>query len=169
MNPMNPLAALKERLMIKPNVEERERVAVVIKGVKRHYKPQDSSKKAPKKAKELEEGELSEEEGSLYKMELQEEAATKKTAPLIVDETERGFDRNALLQKLAESKKLKVTIQPVLKISEERSEFISGSIFLPNTSITFIFTDFGSLKVNFKYDSELLGFGNNDKFTLLVN
>jgi len=134
MNPMNPLAALKERLMIKPNVEERERVAVVIKGVKRHYKPQDSSKKAPKKAKELEEGELSEEEeeGSLYKMELQEEAASKKTAPLIVDETERGFDRNALLQKLAENKKLKVTIQPVLKISEEKKA--SDPVPLPPSS-----------------------------------
>ena len=42
-------------------------------------------------------------------------------------------------------------------------------MFLPNTFITFILTDFGSLKVNFKYDSELVGFGDNDKFTLLVN
>ena len=127
MNPMNPLAALKERLMIKPNVEERERVAVVIKGVKRRNKPEDSSKKAPKKVKEQEEGEVSEEEvseqreeeGALYKMDF-EEASAKKATPLIVDETERGFDRNALLKKLAESKKLKVTIQPVLKISEEK-------------------------------------------------
>ena len=34
---MNPLAKLKEKLMIKPNVEERERVAVVIKGVKKEF------------------------------------------------------------------------------------------------------------------------------------
>ena len=32
---MNPLARIKEKLMVKPNVEERERVAVVIKGVKK--------------------------------------------------------------------------------------------------------------------------------------
>ena len=37
---MNPLALLKEKLMVKPNVEERERVAVVIKGVKKI--PRDS-------------------------------------------------------------------------------------------------------------------------------
>ena len=35
---MNPLAALKEKMMIKPNVEERERVAIVIKGVKQPKK-----------------------------------------------------------------------------------------------------------------------------------
>jgi predicted type IV restriction endonuclease len=32
---MNPLAALKEKLMVKPNIQERERVAVVIKGIKK--------------------------------------------------------------------------------------------------------------------------------------
>ena len=35
---MNPLAALKEKMIIKPKVEDIERVAVVIKGVKRHRK-----------------------------------------------------------------------------------------------------------------------------------
>ena len=50
---MNPLAALKEKLMVKPNVEERERIAVVIKGIKKDRKP-----RAPKtKAIEIEEGE----------------------------------------------------------------------------------------------------------------
>jgi hypothetical protein len=32
---MNPLVALKEKLMIKPNVEERERVAVIVKGTRK--------------------------------------------------------------------------------------------------------------------------------------
>ena len=45
---MNPLAALKEKLMIKPNVEERERVAVVIKGVKKEIKPRAPKIKAAK-------------------------------------------------------------------------------------------------------------------------
>ena len=35
---MNPLVALKEKLMIKPNIEERERVAVLIKGIKKPEK-----------------------------------------------------------------------------------------------------------------------------------
>jgi hypothetical protein len=128
MNPINPLAALKEKLMIKPNVEERERVAVVIKGVN---KPIKAPIKAPKKQKivEREEGEVSddneEEEGEVKekkpKQNLEEtEKQAKIFGPTIVDETHKGFDRNALLQKLAENKKLKVTIQPVFKISEEK-------------------------------------------------
>ena len=32
---MNPLAKLKEKLMIKPAVQEMQRVAVVIKGIKK--------------------------------------------------------------------------------------------------------------------------------------
>jgi hypothetical protein len=128
MNPINPLAALKEKLMIKPNVEERERVAVVIKGVN---KPIKAPIKAPKKQKivEREEGEVSddneEEEGEVKekkpKQNLEEtEKQAKIFGPTIVDETHKGFDRNALLQKLAENKKLKVTIQPVFKISEDK-------------------------------------------------
>ena len=120
---MNPLAALKEKLMIKPNVEERERVAVVIKGVKKRTKS-EAPKKIPKKEKE--EGEVSEEEVSeevvenVNKSKIEETRAdAKQFGPLIVDETQRGFDRNELLKKLAENKKLKVTLQPVLKISEE--------------------------------------------------
>jgi hypothetical protein len=131
MNSINPLAALKEKLMIKPNVEERERVAVVIKGVKRRNKPENIGKKASKKVKEQEEGEVSEEDEEQEQVAKLEEK-TKQIGPLIVDETERGFDRNALLQKLAESKKLKVTIQPVLKISEEKKA--SEPIPLPASS-----------------------------------
>ena len=41
---MNPLAALKQKLMVKPNVEERQQVAVVIKGVKTQQKPKPKPK-----------------------------------------------------------------------------------------------------------------------------
>ena len=41
---MNPLAKLKEKLLVKPTVEDREKVAVVIKGVKKHRKPIDLKK-----------------------------------------------------------------------------------------------------------------------------
>ncbi len=132
---MNPLAALKEKLMIKPNVEERERVAVVIKGVKKERKP-----KAPKikAAKIEEEGEEKDEKPISKKIILEqsesdEEEEEKKTAgPLIVDETQKGFDREALLKKLIESKKIKVTVKPTIQISEEKK--VSEPIPLPPTS-----------------------------------
>ena len=95
---MNPLAALKEKLMIKPNIEERERVAVVIKGVKKPIK-----KKAIK-TNVIEEGE----EDKI------------NNGPIIVDETQKGYDRDALIKKLMESKKIKVTIKPIIKITEEK-------------------------------------------------
>ena len=106
---MNPLALLKEKLMIKPTVEDRERVAVVIKGVKKHRKP-IATKKEEEEAPTLPLGEPS-------------ASATEKkapTAPLIVDETQKGFDRATLKEKLLENKKLKVTMKETLKVSEDK-------------------------------------------------
>ena len=116
---MNPLAKLKEKLMIKPNVEERERVAVVIKGVKNERKP-----RAPKikSAKVEEEGEEKDEKPISEKiiLEQSESDEEKQAGPLIVDETEKGYDREALIKKLMESKKIKVTVKPNVQISEEK-------------------------------------------------
>jgi hypothetical protein len=125
---MNPLAAFKEKLMIKPNVEERERVAVVIKGVKKPRKPRAPKTKAIQKEdeenEEVEEGEEVEEKTTKPKLVLEdvseEEEDIPKTAPVIVDETQKGYDRSALLKKLAESKKIKVTVKPIIQISEEK-------------------------------------------------
>ena len=88
---MNPLAKLKEKLMVKPNVADRERVAVIIKGTKKLQKPVNVN---PQEA--------------------------TKAAPLIVDETQTGFNRDDLFKKLAENKKLSVTVKRVVKDSEER-------------------------------------------------
>ena len=116
---MNPLAKLKEKLMVKPNVEERERVAVVIKGVKNERKP-----RAPKikSAKVEEEGEEKDEKPISEKiiLEQSESDEEKQAGPLIVDETEKGYDREALIKKLMESKKIKVTVKPNVQISEEK-------------------------------------------------
>jgi hypothetical protein len=127
---MNPLAALKEKLMIKPNVEDRERVAVVIKGIKKHRKP-----KVPKKVEEKEheedekKDEKDEKEVEEKDLELIEMEEPVKNAPVIVDETEKGFDRDALKKKLLESKKLKVTVKESVKVSEEKK--ISEAVPLP--------------------------------------
>jgi len=131
---MNPLAALKEKLMVKPNVEERERIAVVIKGIKKARKP-----RAPKtKAIEIEEGEEGEEIEENEKKtnkpkilfdESESEEEETKNEPVIVDETKKGYDRVALLKKLAESKKIKVTVKEVTKVSEEKK--VSEPVVLP--------------------------------------
>ena len=102
---MNPLAALKEKLMIKPNVEDRERIAVVIKGVKKHQKPIAEKEEAPKIVLENEEKAVKEEPTKM---------------PLIVDETEKGYDIDALKKKLLENKKLTVTVKPIMKVSEDK-------------------------------------------------
>jgi hypothetical protein len=124
---MNPLAALKEKLMIKPNVEERERVAVVIKGVKKERKPRAPKIKAAKVKEDLEEDV---EEGKPISEEIiEEEEEQKQQGPLIVDETEKGYDREALIKKLMESKKIKVTVKPNVQISQEKK--VSEPIPLP--------------------------------------
>jgi len=115
---MNPLATLKEKLMIKPNVEERERVAVVIKGVKKERKP-----RAPKiKAVEVEDDEEKEEEtdDKIVLQPSEGEEEQKQSGPLIVDETQKGYDRETLLKKLMEGKKIKVTVKPILQTVEDK-------------------------------------------------
>jgi hypothetical protein len=128
---MNPLAKLKEKLMVKPNVEERERVAVVIKGVKNERKPRAPKIKA---AKVQEEGEENDDKPISEKiiLEQSESDEEKQIGPLIVDETDKGYDREALIKKLMESKKIKVTIKPNLQISEEKKIF--EPVPLPPTS-----------------------------------
>jgi hypothetical protein len=118
---MNPLAALKEKLMIKPNVEERERVAVVIKGVKKERKPRAPKIKAAKV--EEEEDEEKDEKPISEKIILEQSESDeedKPAGPLIVDETEKGYDREALIKKLIESKKIKVTVKASVQMSEEK-------------------------------------------------
>ena len=113
---MNPLATLKEKLMVKPNLEERERVAVVIKGVNKTKKPATIKTDTKKKDVDQEEEAPYEEEPE----ELNEEK--EKTVPLIVDETKNGFDRDALFKKLTENKKTKVTIKPLIQVEENRKK-----------------------------------------------
>jgi hypothetical protein len=120
---MNHLEQLKQQLMVKPNVQERERVAVVIKGEKKPRKPMApiEKKKTEKNiGEELEEEvveEIDDKEEQQDKKELKEEEIRGR--PIIVDKTDVGYDRQALLKKLAESKKTKVTIKPIVEIEEK--------------------------------------------------
>lgn len=132
---MNPLAELKQKLMIKPAVQERERVAVVIKGEKkprRQVKIRDTIEiMGEEQEAELEKQEI-EKEGKLVmpepaeigeqkEVEQEQEVEERETRrPIIVDETEKGYDRAALLQKLAEAKRSKVTVKPTVAIVEQK-------------------------------------------------
>jgi len=129
---MNPLATLKEKLMIKPNVEERERVAVVIKGVKNERKPRAPKIKAAKVEEEVEEEGEGKDDNPISEKIILEEEEDKHVVPLIVDETEKGYDREALIKKLMESKKIKVTVKPNIQIYEDKR--ISEPVPLPATS-----------------------------------
>jgi hypothetical protein len=114
---MNPLASLKEKLMIKPVIEERERVAVLIKGIKK-----------PKIMKPI-----SKEEEEDKMVEYNELETEPIEGPIIEMKMDTNFDRKALLTKLAESKKLKVTTKPIMEITEEKK--ISEPIPLPEPEI----------------------------------
>ena len=139
---MNHLEKIKQQLMVKPDVRERERFAVVIKGEKRHRKPrvQPEKKKDETIGKQLEEGiidlseqisEIQEREGILpvsidveepEELEVPEVQEESSEGPIIIDKTDIGYDRETLLKKLAESKKTKVTIKPLVEIEEKMVE-----------------------------------------------
>ena len=111
---MNPLAKLKEKLMIKPNVVDRERVAVIIKGTNKPRKPKN-------------------ENPALEQQDAAIENAVPINGPVIVDETQDNkFNREDLFKKLAENKKLSVTVKRVVKDTEENR--VSMAVPLPATT-----------------------------------
>jgi len=134
---MNPLASLKEKLRVKPNIEDRERVAIVIKGIKTPIavpkkKVENAEKDTELKnkseiVKEKEDNEDNDEPEEKSK----DQRAITKPQPIIVDETQKGFDRDNLMQKLKENKKLKVVTKPIIQITQEK--LISQPTPLPVT------------------------------------
>ena len=114
---MNPIEALKQKLRVKPVVEEKERIAVVIKGEQK--KMAEPKKRVVKeKEEELEEfvPEVEEEE---KEMDIVKAPLIAVKGPIIVDQTDKGFDRATLLDKLKASKMSKVSIKPLIEEVEE--------------------------------------------------
>jgi len=99
---MNPLEELKQKLMVKPTVKERERVAVVIKG-------EEKPKKLITKEKIQKEGDSDTEKN------IKTNIVRIKPKTLIIDETKKDYDRDTFLNKLKERKLTKVTINPILE------------------------------------------------------
>ena len=115
---MNPLEMLKQKLTVKPTVEERERVAVVIKGEKKSQKLNQPKQQITENKENKEKTTEPKEKNQLDN---QEPEISKQNLPIIVDETSKGFDRLALLKKLKASKFNKVTIKEVYEKSQEKS------------------------------------------------
>ena len=107
---MNPLEKLKQKLMAKPTLNELKPVVVAIKGETK-MKPTKPTKPVEKQS-EKEEGEVSEEP--------QEEEAEPETASkmIVIDETNKGYNRNDFLMKLTENKKTKVKVKPIMETVE---------------------------------------------------
>ena len=105
---MNPLDAIKQKLMVKPKLQERERVEVVIQGVK--------TKTLLRKKREPEQGEEGEE------ADREKEGTKEKKRTLIIDKTNQPFDREAFLKKMTTNNLKKVTMKPVLEEREKEKE-----------------------------------------------
>ena len=104
---MNPLEALKQKLKVKPTVEERKPVEVVIQLGEKEEKP-------------LKHVKFASEEKNEPKGQQEKEQSKEKSNFSIIDKRDQGFDRDTLMKKLSENKLLKVTVKPIMKATEEQ-------------------------------------------------
>jgi hypothetical protein len=124
---MNPLESLKDKLKIKPTVEERKRVDVVIKG-------QSKNPVVPKEIKSntfignlalnLGVG-LDQEKEEIVKTQSQENVPNPQTLPIIIDETSKGYNREDLLKKILDNKLSKV--KSTILLEKPKSPIIVGN------------------------------------------
>jgi len=98
---MNPLEKIKQKLMAKPTLNEVKPVVVAIQG-------ETKTKITQSKQTEKEEGEVSEDPET-------PEIAKKM---IVIDETNKQYNRNDVLLKLAENKKTRVKVKPIMEAVE---------------------------------------------------
>ena len=106
---MNPLEKLKQKLMAKPTINEIQPVVVAIQGETKANATKIKGTQVEKQG-EKEEGEISEELA-----EPEPEIATKM---VVIDETNKDYNRNEILMKLAENKKTRVKVKPLMEAVE---------------------------------------------------
>ena len=115
---MNHLERIKQQLMVKPDIQERERVAVVIKGEKKPKAIKERKKAEKTIGDEILKGvtDLGEQISVIQQLEgiipatihvpemseLKKYGKEETKRPLIIDKTNQGYDRETLLKKLAE-------------------------------------------------------------------
>ena len=118
---MSNLEKLKQKLMIKPTLHEREPVNIIIKEqVNPAIKPIPKKMLKSDKMQNDEDEEVEQEQEQEVEQEKnrKKKELTNTIKPIIVDETDKGFDRNTLLTKIKESKLTKVFVKPILEVSE---------------------------------------------------
>jgi hypothetical protein len=111
---MNPLEALKQKLKVKPTVEQRKPVEVVLNQKEEEKEEVEEKKEKPIKQVKFQ---LDQEE----KDEKQSKIPQKIEKLTIIDKRDQGFDRETLMKKLTESKLLKVTVKPLVKATEDHT------------------------------------------------
>jgi hypothetical protein len=110
---MNPLEKLKQKLMAKPTINEIQPVVVAIQGETKANATKIKEKQIEKQG-EKEEGEVSEDESQKDNLNIPENV----TKMIVIDETNKEYNRNELLLKLAENKKTKVKVKPLMEAVE---------------------------------------------------
>jgi hypothetical protein len=130
---MKHLEQIKQQMMIKPTVQEKEAVVIVLNEDKKSKKEKDEKTLGEK----LEEGvvDLSEQVSEIQNIQgllpvkvdadYIEDAVDKqkKGQTLIIDRRDEGYDREALFKKLAENRKLKVIHKkPLIQVEEKTIE-----------------------------------------------
>jgi hypothetical protein len=117
---MSNLEKLKQKMMVKPIIKEKEEITVVIKGNKKPY----SSKSKKKKEKEditddLIDKEMVDQDNIIDEEEIIIEAKEmdekKSQHPIIIDKTNLDFDRQSIIEKLKSNKESAVRTRPVVK------------------------------------------------------
>jgi hypothetical protein len=95
---MNTLEGLKQRLMIKPTIENQKQFTVAIK------------EKTIEKKKKSEEG----------NEEIIEEKEEEPEGITIIDEIDKGYDRESLMKKITSNRLSKVTLNPIIEKIQEK-------------------------------------------------
>jgi hypothetical protein len=106
---MNPLEKLKQKLMAKPTINEIQPVVVAIQGETKANATKIKEKQIEKQG-EKEEGEISEATA--------EPESVLASKMIVIDETNKEYNRNELLMKLAENKKTRVKVKPLMEAVE---------------------------------------------------
>jgi hypothetical protein len=108
---MNPLEKLKQKLMAKPTIYEIQPVVVAIQGETKANATKIKEKQIEKQG----EKEAEKEEGEVSEATAEPELASKM---IVIDETNKEYNRNELLMKLAENKKTRVKVKPLMESVE---------------------------------------------------
>ena len=110
---MNPLELIKDKLRVKPALQERKPVEIVLQRKDNSSEGKEDKEENPKKEDEQNRNEQENKEQSTTDL------GSNTNKLIIIDKREEGFDRSAFLKKLEQKNQLQVKTKPLVKASEE--------------------------------------------------